>query len=148
MTRLVLSALLLCTLTGFAQEKGNWRAVSKTARAITGDVRLSNEHVLIDFTSYTIAQIRTLKPQEAASAFVDDAAPNGTGNLYRLSIPGNKKFLGKNTLCGGEDTQWMASYVTGKTLQLAFFSGETMPVLTPEAVATATNLCGTFMYSR
>ena len=148
MKQLALTALVLCTLAAFAQDRGNWRALSKTARSITGDVTLSAEHISIDFTTFTIAQIRPLKPQEAASAFADEAAPGGAGNLYRLSVPGNKKFVGKNTLCGAEDTQWMVTYVTGKTLQLAFFSGESMPVLTPEALATATDLCGTYSYTR
>jgi hypothetical protein len=148
MKRSALSALLLCTFAAFAQDHGNWRALSKTARSITGDVTLSNDHISIDFTSFTIAQIRPLRPQEAASAFTDEAAPGGAGNLYRLSVPGNKKCVGKNTLCGAEDTQWMVTYVAGKTLQLAFFSGETMPVLTPEAMTTATDVCGTYTYTR
>ena len=145
----ILSAALLCTLTLAAQENGNWRAASKTARSITGDLILSPERISIDFTNFPIAQIRSIKPEEAAAAFSDGTpSPNGKGSLYRLSIPGNKKFLGKNTLCAAEDTQWMVTYVSGKTLQLAFYSGDTMPVLTPEAAATATNLCGTYTYTR
>ena len=149
MKRLVLSALLLCTLAVNAQEKGTWRALSKTARSITGDIMLSDEHISIDFTSFTIAQIKPLSAGEAAAAFNPDSPlPAGSGNLYRLNIAGAKKFLGKNTLCGAEDTQWMATYVSGKTLQVAFFSGESIPVLTPEAVVNATNLCGTYTYIR
>ena len=149
MKRLVLSALLLCCLPGFTQEKGSWRAVSHTATAITGDVVLSNERISIDFAGFPIAQIRALKASEATAAFDLDAdAPAGAGNLYRLSIPHSRKFLNKNTLCGADDTQWMVTYVVGKELQLAFFSGEAMPVLTPEVVANSTNLCGTYSYAR
>ena len=42
----------------------------------------------------------------------------------------------------------MVTYVDGKSLQLAFFSGTDMPVLTAEGLATATDLCGTFSYVR
>ncbi len=153
MNRLALCTLLAFTLTLSAQqsprEAGNWRALSKTAHSITGDIVLSDERIAIDFYNFTIAQIRPLKAEEAAAAFNPDAPlPAGSGSLYRLSIPGNKKLVGKNTLCGADDTQWMATYVTGKTLQVAFFSGSTMPVLTPEAFANATSLCGTFTYTR
>ena len=51
-------------------------------------------------------------------------------------------------MCGSDETQWMASSVQGKTLQLAFFSGATMPVLTAEAVGNSANVCGTFTYVR
>ena len=148
MKPLLLTVIMLCSFAAVAQEKGNWHALSKTARSITGDVVLSSERLSINYINFAIAQIRPLRPQEASSAFADEAPAGGAGNLYRLSVPANKKFLGNNTLCGAEDTQWMVTYVSGKTLQLAFFSGETMPVLTPEAVATATNLCGTYTYHR
>ena len=149
MKRPLVSAVLLFTLALPAQEKGAWRAASKTARSVTGDIILSPERISINFINVTIAKIRSIKPEEAPAAFSDGTpSPGGSGNLYRLSIAGNKRFAGKNTLCGAEDTQWMITYVSGKTLQLAFYSGDTMPVLTPEAIATATNLCGTYTYVR
>ena len=138
----------LLTLCGFAQEKGSWRAASKTARSITGDVAFGGEKFAINFLTFTIAQIRTVPPAEIKATFDLTDAPEGSGNLYRLSIPGATKFLHKNTLCGAEDTQWMVTYVSGKQLQVAFFSGETMPVLTAEGIATATDLCGTYAYVR
>ena len=140
------SALLLCAFAATAQEKGTWRAMSRTARSITGDVTLAPERITIDFQPFTIAQIRTLTPAEITT-LNPDGIP-GTGNLYRLSIPAGKKFLGRNTMCGADDTQWMATDLSGKTLELAFFSGESMPVFTPEAFANATNLCGTYAYTR
>jgi hypothetical protein len=65
-----------------------------------------------------------------------------------LDIPGATKFLHKNTLCGGEDTTWMATYASGKSLQIAFFSGAKPPVLTIDALANSTDLCGTYTYQR
>ncbi len=143
----LLASLLLAFTACLAQEKGNWRAVSKTARATTGDVALSDEKLTINFSRYTIAQIRDLTSAELTAVFSADSTPS-SGNLYRLSMPASKKLLHGNTLCGSEDTQWMVTSVAGKTLQLAFFSGSSMPVLKPEAVANSTSLCGTFTYTK
>src|SRR5271167_2518672 len=135
----VVGSVLACCLSAVAQEKGNWRASSKTAQSITGDVALSDEKLWINFAGFVIAQIRPLEPAEVGAAFNADASAGGSGNLYRLNVPGTKKFLHKNTLCGSEDTQWMATYVTGKTLEIAFFSGEKMPVFTLDAMENSTD---------
>ncbi len=142
----ITGSLLICSLSLAAQEKGMWRAESSTARSITGDVALSDEKIAINFSTFTMARIRTLDKTETSAAFDAVSSPDGVGGLYRLSIPGTKKFLHKNTLCGSEDAQWMATYVSGKTLQLAFFSGEKSPVFTLDAMANSTDLCGTFSY--
>ena len=139
---------LCCCLPAIAQEAGYWRASSKTAKSITGDVALSDQKISINFTAYWIAQIRTLTPAELSAAFGADASTPGNGNLYRLSIPSDKRMLHKNTLCGGEDTQWLATYTTGRSLQLAFFSTSKMPVFTPEAMTNDSSLCGIFGYER
>jgi hypothetical protein len=144
--------LLACGLTSsvfaVAQDSGYWRATSDTAKHITGDIAINSEKIAINFNSYWIAQIRALTPSELNAAFGMDAnaATPGTGNLYRLSIPGNKKFLGRHTLCADEDVQWLATYTTGRTLQLAFFSTSHMPVLTPEVLTNDPDLCGVFAY--
>ena len=152
----VLLAVVGCglawTMPGTAQEKaperGSWRAESTTARGVTGDVAFAGQKIVINFAGFTVAQIRTLTPAEAKAAFDGDSTAEGSGNLYRTSIPAEKRFLHHNTLCGSEETQWVVSFVTGKELQLAFFSGASMPVLTPEAIGSNTNLCGTYSYTR
>jgi hypothetical protein len=148
----LLSVVFACSLSyslpAVAQDTGYWRATSTSARHITGDVALTDEKISINFASYWIAQIRALTPAELSAAFNADANTPGSGNLYRLSIPSDKKLLHKSTLCGGEDTQWLATYSTGRSLQLAFFSTSQMPVLTPEALSNNSNLCGVFGYSR
>jgi hypothetical protein len=146
----LLACSLTCSVVAAAQETGYWRATSSTAKHITGDVALNSEKISINFSSYWIAQIRALTPAELSAAFGADAsAPtSGTGNLYRLSIPSDKKLMHKNTLCGGEDTQWLATYTTGRTLQLAFFSTSKMPILTPDALTNDSSLCGVFGYTR
>ena len=144
----LLACSLTCSVLAIAQEAGYWRATSTTAKHITGDVALTSEKISINFSSYWIAQIRPLTPAELSAAFGADASAPGAGNLYRLSIPSDKKLMHKNTLCGGEDTQWLATYTTGRTLQLAFFSTSKMPVLTPDALANDSALCGVFGYAR
>ncbi len=143
-----LALSLSIAVSALAQDAGYWRAASKTAKSVTGDVALTSEKISINFSTYWIAQIRTLSPAELSAAFGVDANAPGSGNLYRLSIPSDKKMLHKNTLCGGEDTQWLATYSTGRTLQLAFFSTSKMPVLTPEAMNNNSDLCGVFAYQR
>ncbi len=132
-----------------AQDGGNWRAASTTARATTGDIALFNQKIALGFSAaYTLAEIRTLKPEEITALFSGVDGASGNGHLYRTSIPGDKRFLHKNTLCGSEETQWVVTFAQGKNLQVAFFSTADMPVLTPEAMANNTNLCGTFSYVR
>jgi hypothetical protein len=142
----IVGLVLACCMTATAQEKGNWRASSSTAQSITGDVALSADKIAINFLSFAIAQIRPLQPGELTAVFEADSSAGRGGNLYRLGIAGSQKFQHRNTLCGNEDVHWMATYVVGHTLHLAFFSGNKMPILTPDAIANSTDLCGTFTY--
>jgi hypothetical protein len=140
--------LLFCSLPAVAQDKGYWRAVSSNAVAITGDLSISESRLSINMTAFSIAQIRPLKPSESSAAFDADPGEGGSGYLYRLNVPATGRFLHHNTLCGSDDTQWMATYVHERALRVAFFSGTDMPVITPDALANSTDVCGTFTYSR
>ena len=131
-----------------AQDGGYWRAASTNAKAITGDIAISENKVVINFAGFLIARVRSLQPAEAAAAFDADVNAPGNGALYHLNVPAGRRFLHRNTLCGTEDTQWMATYVSGHTLQAAFFSGQTPPVLTIDALANTMERCGTFTYAR
>lgn len=148
--RISLVALIVfaCSLACRAQDQGYWRAASTNASSITGDIAIAKNHVTIDFTSFLLAPVRVLKTDEVAAAFDADVNAGGNGELYRVSIPAAKRFLHHNTLCGSDDTQWMATYVTGRNLEVAFFSGDTPPVLTMDALSNSTSLCGTFTYAR
>ncbi len=144
----ITALVLTCSLPAAPQEKGGWRPASTTALGITGDVVFSGQKIAINYASFTIAQIRELTPAEISAVFNLGGDAKAGGNLYRTSIPATKLFLHKNTLCGSEDTQWIATYAVGHSLQLAFFSGPQMPVFTPEAMAGTTDLCGTYAYVR
>jgi hypothetical protein len=143
----IVGSVLACCLSATAQEKGTWRAANSTAQSITGDVTLSDEKISINFSGFAMARIRSLERGEVSATFdVDNSSASGIGSLYRLSIPASKKFMHRNTLCGAEDTQWMATYVEGHSLHLAFFSGQNVPVFTPDTIANSTDLCGVFSY--
>lgn len=144
----VLALLFTCSLTAAAQDKGPWRAASSEARSITGDLYIADSRLTINFSNFTIAEIRALTAAEAAAAFSADASVPGGGHLYRLDVPADKKFEHHNTLCGSDETQWMATWASGSGITVAFFSGSKMPVLSIDALANSSSLCGTFSYVR
>ena len=131
-----------------AQDKGAWHAASSNATSITSDVTVGKDSVTIDFMTFPLAPIRTLKPVEVSAVFDADVGAGISGMLYRMKVPAAQRFLHKNSLCGDADTQWMATYVTGHKLNMAFFSGDDMPVFTFDAISKTTDLCGTFGYDR
>ena len=118
-----------------AQEQGLWRASNSSAKSITGDIALSDEKLNINFVTFTMVRVRSLEKAELGAAFDADTTVAGAGNLFRLNIPAARKFLHKNSLCGAEDTEWMATYTTGRSLRIAFFSGEKPPVFTLSAIS-------------
>ena len=142
-------AILLLTATLSAQQEiGLWRAAGSTAKAITGDIALSAQKLTINFLAFTIVRVRDLDKTETPAAFDTETNPNGAGSLYRLNVPAATKFLHKNTLCGTDDTQWMATYATPHSLQIAFFSGPKPPTFTQDAISNSSDLCGTYSYAR
>lgn len=147
-TIFIAAATIALVSSCFAQDKGYWRAASNNANTITGDISINANSLTIDFYNFPLAQIRTLTPAEVAAAFDADVNAGRGGELYRVKVPADKRFLHKNTLCGTDDTQWMATYIDGRSLDVAFFSGDTPPVLTVEALPNNSNLCGVFTYAR
>ena len=139
---------LAWSLSCMAQDRGYWRAASATANTITGDISISERKLTIDILAYTIADIRRLEPAEVSAIFDADLEAGGSGTLYRLHVPAGQHFLRKNTLCGSADTEWMATYVEGRRLKVAFFSGEKAPVFTMEALGKSMEACGIFGYAR
>jgi len=139
--------VLACSMTAVAQDKGYWRAASSNAKSITGDLTISDEKLGINLTSFTIARIRGLQTEEASALFdAEGTGATGNGSLYRLVVPAEKKFLHRNSLCGSDDTQWMVTFVSGRSLQLAFFSGAKPPVFSRDMLENSTDLCGKFGY--
>ena len=140
--------MFVCSLSVSPQEQGYWRAASTNARAITGDIGIGESSISINYIVFTIAQIRKLKTPEVAALFDADVNSGVQGNLYRLSIPSERRFAHRNTLCGTESVQWMATFVSGRNLQIALFSGLDEPAMTFDALNASTARCATFTYSR
>jgi len=140
--------LVVCSISLTAQDRGYWRAASSNAAAVTGEIALSNAKVIINFASFPFVQVRRLNAAESAAVFDADVHSGIEGALYRLRIPADHKFLHKNTLCGEEVTTWMATYVSGKSLQVAFFSGDAEPIFKFGAVQKSPALCGVYTYVR
>ena len=144
-------AVLLLLIGGLAcqaQDQGYWRAASSTANSITGDIDVAAAKVTIDFFTFPMVQARTLTPAEAAAVFDADVNAGVGGKLYHVTVPADKRFLRRNTLCGTAQTEWMVTFVSGGRLQVAFFSGDLAPVFTFDAITKSTDLCGTFGYAR
>lgn len=137
-----------CTILASAQDKGLWRATSSNANAITGDIGIFDDKLSINFATFTTAEIRKLDPAEATALFNTESSAPGGGFLYRLNVPAAKRFSHRNTLCGNEDTQWMATWLQGRDLHVAFFSGGKTPVMTADELANSSDVCGLFLYSR
>lgn len=134
---------------GQNQDKGMWYAASSSTNTVTGDIVIKDGKMTINLRSYPLASIRALTPAELSAVFAADPNASPVGNLYRLFVPAAVQFVHHNTLCGSDDTQWMATFVDGKSLQVAFFSGKSVPTLTFEAISGGNaNLCGTYTYSR
>lgn len=131
-----------------ARDLGYWRTGDSMASTITGDIEIRRSRVMIDYMVYSLAPIRSLKPAEVSAVFGVVSQPGISGMLYRLKVPATQRFQHKNTLCGYEETQWMATYARPKKLDVAFFSGSSMPVLTFEAMQGSQTRCGVFRYKR
>ncbi|HYK35608.1 hypothetical protein [Alloacidobacterium sp.] len=141
--------LLAGSMSATAQELGYWRAASAEAKSVTGDVGFSDAKLTIYFSNFDIVHAADLDSAQVSSVFdVDSNNTANKGHLYKMNIPGARKFLHKNTLCEGEDTQWVAAYVEGRTLHLAFFSGQKVPVFTLDAISNSSALCGRYSYER
>ena len=148
--RIYFGVLLLgCCLSGVAQqESGFWRAANQSARSITGDIGFTGEKLTINFMGFTVAHIRALENSEILAAFNPENGVRGNGSVYRVAISSSQKFLHKNTLCGSDDVNWMVTYLSGRSLEVKFFSSQKPPVLTPEALTDSADLCGTYSYVR
>ena len=88
----IVGSLLAGCLSAPAQEAGAWRASSSTAESITGDIAISDAKLFINFSAFPASRIRALESGEVSAVFDADSSTGVRGNLYRLNIPGSKKF--------------------------------------------------------
>jgi len=140
----VLAGSLSCT----AQDKGSWRPASDTTYSMTGEITIAETNMAINVTKVPVAPVRKLTPAEVSAVFDADTNAGIGGKLYRVHVPPGVYMSGGSLLCGKEVIRWMATYVLGRNLRVAFFSGEDMPVFTFDAISNSTALCGTYAYMR
>jgi hypothetical protein len=130
--------------------------MSTTAMGITGDVVETANELIIQNRHLTLTPVRGLDNQELhdAAQLLNATLNSSTrGELYKTYLPANARLQNANTLCGQQATSWVVMVHTvdrdgGVNLDLAFFSGDKQPNLTPAAISTSKELCGTFWYQK
>jgi hypothetical protein len=139
-----------------------WTATSHTASAITGDVVTSRNSISLLNRSYQLVLVRDLRGDElqnSAKLLSVDAVASSSieGRLFRTSIPATARLIDGNTICGSDSAEWVLALTThaegtgsdaGGWLYLAFFSGNTEPLLQTLALENSKALCGTYNYQK
>ena len=148
MVATVAGVVLVCSLSCVAQDKGEWHPASTTTYNMTGDIMIASTNMTINVSKYPLTPIRKLTPAEVGAVFDADTNAGIGGNLYSVRVPPGVYMTGGSPLCGSEVIRWMATYVSGRKLRVAFFSGEDAPVFTFDAISNSTALCGTYAYTR
>jgi hypothetical protein len=128
-----------------------WKALSRTADAITGDIELSPYQINIANMSFPVTLARSLRVNElqVASHILSVSVTQGSvGRLYKTTIPATAVLKNGNTACGSEKVEWAVTMESpGDGLSMALFSGELEPIGQEQTGGTSTTLCGTFSYS-
>ena len=131
-----------------APDNGRWRGASNQTVTMTGEITIAATRLTIYTTKFPLIPLRKLTPVEVSAVFEADVNAGISGNLYSVHVPPGVFIAGGSPLCGSEVIKWMATYVSGRTLRVAFFSGDDTPVFTFDAIANSTALCATYVYTR
>ena len=138
MTGLTFTSLLAFGLLAAASPSGEtrWMAVSQTAIAITGDISLGREQVVMAGARFPLR-----RAGEAPRFHADDGDhPAIVSAVTRSMNPG---LLNKNRLCDAP-VSWIVTWRSGADqLGMAVFSGHDQPI-----GESGGGLCGTFSYVR
>jgi hypothetical protein len=130
--------------------------MSTTAMGITGDIETTQNELIIQSHRLKLKLVRNFEGEGLANAsHLLDATLNSNtkGQLYRTYLPARTRLQSTNKLCGQKPTTWVVILHTidrenRVNLELAFFSGNQQPNLTPAAINTSKDLCGTFWYQQ
>jgi hypothetical protein len=128
-----------------------WVAMSRTAMAITGDIQLGSDRIVMSNGEFPLALVRTLEARELVDARkITDASQVSSARLFKTNVPPTAKLVNGNTICGTDSAKWLLAVYNGESdLSLAFFSGENEPNLDYSFIYKAGGgLCGTYGYSR
>lgn len=135
---ILLAALLPATAVSARAGEERWSASSRTAMAITGDIRLSPTRLVVAGKRFPLAVAADVK------TFGTTQGPQAA-RILRVTTQANPTLLNGNRLCGSSPVRWIAVYRSdrGTMLNLAAFSGVRQPKGEQQA-----GLCGTFLYAR
>lgn len=119
-----------------------WAALSHTATAITGDIRLSPRRLKTPRAVFPLTVARD-DPAFGGPSF--GGPKTVAARVLKVTAPADPVLLNGNRLCAGQGVRWIAVWREdgGKTLEMAAFSGEA-----PPGGLDAPGLCGTFSYTR
>ena len=147
-TGFVLVGMICSAAQANAQDAGHWGPTTDRTATMTGDITIAPTRLTISQAKFPLALVRKLTPVEVSAVFDADIHAGIGGNLYNLYMPPRAYAPSGDPLCGREGTKWMATYVSGRTLHVAFFSGDEAPAFTFDEIANSTALCGTYVYKR
>lgn len=134
------SGVLLVSLTATsvaATATERWRATSRTATSITGDIELSPSKLVAAGKTFPLAVAADV------AGFETSGGPK-SARIMRVTRDVNPVLLRGNTLCSSA-ARWIALYRSdaGEGLTLAVFSSQTQPQGESDP-----GLCATYYYTR
>ena len=131
------------------QPEQKWIAGSTTAMAITGNVTLASNTIIMSHKQFAITLVREIDKRQLydVGQILDFGQAVPSARLYKTLVTGMSRLMNGNTICGpNEDARWMLVAETPGYLTLAFFSGEREPNLDYNVVRVSHYLCGTYSY--
>ncbi len=120
---------------------GDWAAMSRTAAAITGDVK-----VTADSITFGNGDKLALTPAGTVSGAAF-GKPDAQAQVFKIANPHDFALLQGNSLCGSAAATYVVALYPSQLgwLDLAFYSGDAAP---DEASANGATLCGTYGYGQ
>jgi hypothetical protein len=140
---MIAAALFVCGSNQASADAGEerWTAYSRTAMAITGDIRLSPRRLRAGSVDFPLKVVADLPDFEND---FDERVPARVLSITRSMDP---KLRNGNTLgCGrGRPIRWVVvwQYAKGKSLGMDTFTGRVMPKSANDA-----GFCGSYFYFR
>jgi hypothetical protein len=129
-----------------------WTALSTSAMAITGDIKLGPNSLVLGKRSFSLAFVRDLNDHEnALSAKLLTISHPIAGRLYAVHIPGDVTLRERNTLCGKSTVTRLIivetndDYGPDQTLKLIVLQGDE-ELYFDGWEKTLGFLCGTYSY--
>ena len=132
------ATLLACGSTGASAKAGEerWIALSRTALAITGNIRLSPTRLHTERANFP------LKVAADVPRFGGELGPVAA-RVLAVTAPTNPVLLNGNRLCGGPVRWIVVSHTKDGALELDAFDSKRMP-----ASVKWTGFCGSSFYTR